>query len=747
MLGQSVETLRNIAYPWHSDSPVSAAGHVMRTIEALVRRAKSRTLKFGLAGRIGLAFALVAGLILGSVLLSWLAFRQVDQTLIHVADDTLPRFTRLAELTRQANVLSVAAYQVSAATDADAFEESRLALAEAEETFVKLINALESEALSDPTEPDPDSEVTPESGSASSPQPAPATGSNETPGTPGQDEAIAQMVDLGRQLTAGLRTLGSTVQGVARLQQQRTRAIEKLLAESETAESAAEAAGPGDPDAQLWADVGFAFGLLLAGATAEDTATLGALEKRFETVQNRLDDAGSGMPPAITTAIKALNDLTKGRGSVLTLRERELRGIGRIDRTIGATRAKAEELTASVERKLEASVTDVRMQVDSLAHTIDQALRYLAGFAAAGILIAVLIAWLYVGKRVVRRIERLAATMHEIADGSLDQPIEVKGNDEVTDMAKALLVFRDNAREVRAAQEKIEAERRRAESIRQQAMREMAERFQASVAGIVDTVSSAAGLLNETARTMAGQADLTATKSLSVAEASTNASRNTSHVAAATEQLSASIQEISRRVAESVTVTDTASTRASGATETVSQLADAAGRIGAVVDLIAKISSQTNLLALNATIEAARAGEAGRGFAVVAGEVKNLSSQTANATDQIASEVTEIRRSVDGVVQAMAEIADTIKAIRGVAGSIAAAVEQQGAATTEIARSVQFAANDTKEVSVTIGVVRDTAAQTGQAANSVLDAADQLSRQAALLRGEVESFLAGVRAA
>jgi methyl-accepting chemotaxis protein len=139
----------------------------------------------------------------------------------------------------------------------------------------------------------------------------------------------------------------------------------------------------------------------------------------------------------------------------------------------------------------------------------------------------------------------------------------------------------------------------------------------------------------------------------------------------------------------------------------VGRLVEASQKIGEVMALIQTIAGQTNLLALNATIEAARAGEAGRGFAVVANEVKALSSQTAKATDEITSQIQEIRDATGSTVNAIREIGTTIGQMNEITGSIAAAVEQQGAATNEIARSVQQAAQGAQGVMQNIAGVRE----------------------------------------
>jgi methyl-accepting chemotaxis protein len=226
-----------------------------------------------------------------------------------------------------------------------------------------------------------------------------------------------------------------------------------------------------------------------------------------------------------------------------------------------------------------------------------------------------------------------------------------------------------------------------------------------------------------------------------------HASDNVQRVAAAAEELSVSIAEIGRQIAHSDGVAKKAAEESQRTNGTVTGLSAAAQKIGDVVELINGIAAQTNLLALNATIEAARAGDAGKGFAVVASEVKSLANQTARATDDIRQQIAAIQAETGTAVDAIGSIAKTIEEMNQISSVIATAVTQQAAATQEIAHSVQEAANATQDVSRSVGDVGEAIGKTGESAAAVLGAADSLAVQAQTMRGEVDDFLATVRAA
>lgn len=189
------------------------------------------------------------------------------------------------------------------------------------------------------------------------------------------------------------------------------------------------------------------------------------------------------------------------------------------------------------------------------------------------------------------------------------------------------------------------------------------------------------------------------TQATEAAAASTQTSQNVEAVAGGLEELASSVSEINQQVSNALEISMKAVDQADNTNSIVSGLADAAQRIGDVVSLISEIAEQTNLLALNATIESARAGEAGKGFAVVASEVKSLAGQTANATEEISSQIAQVQTTTDEAVSAIRTITETIGKINEISSMISAAVEEQSAVTGNMSANMQTAAEGVREIS------------------------------------------------
>ncbi len=359
---------------------------------------------------------------------------------------------------------------------------------------------------------------------------------------------------------------------------------------------------------------------------------------------------------------------------------------------------------------------------------------------------AILLSFWIVLRRVSQPLGQMTQAMKRLAAGDKEIAISwTERADEIGAMARALQVFRENAIENERLQEERRERESRAQEEKRGSMLELADRFEAQVTGVVESVAAEIREMEGIAARMAETADQGSQKSATVAAASREATTNVTTVAVAAEKLSASIAEIGRQVGQSADISGRAVERATRTDETVQGLTQAAARIGEVVELINDIAGQTNLLALNATIEAARAGEAGKGFAVVANEVKNLANQTARATGEISAQISAVQDETRDAVTDIQSIRDIIGEINEISMTIAAGVERQGVSTKEIARNVHQAAAGTEEVNATIETVSTAADETGSAARQVMEATKSLTQRADDLSHEVTRFLAGIR--
>jgi methyl-accepting chemotaxis protein len=413
-----------------------------------------------------------------------------------------------------------------------------------------------------------------------------------------------------------------------------------------------------------------------------------------------------------------------------------------------------ERVDGAGEEMLKASAAlaaSAEREEEEIAHEIGAeiiAMEVIIGILSAiGVIIGVALSWV-IGRAIARPIASLCSAMQTLSGG--DKTVVIPNTvqkDEVGDMARSVLVFKDSMLEADRLRSEQEENKRRAEAERRKAMLELADRFEASVGSVVEGVTSAASELEATAQTLTATAEETSRQATVVSAASEETTRNVQTVASATEELTASIREISSQVAESNRVVANVVAQANDSNDKVKMLAAAAEKIGEVVTLINAIAGQTNLLALNATIEAARAGEAGKGFAVVASEVKSLATQTARATEDITGQVQAIQQATEVSVTAIGGIAGTIGKVNEISTAIAGAVEEQGAATSEISRNVHEASGATAEVSSNVAGVSEASLQTSAGAAQVLSAATELAKNGARLRAEVGHFLEMVRAA
>ena len=377
---------------------------------------------------------------------------------------------------------------------------------------------------------------------------------------------------------------------------------------------------------------------------------------------------------------------------------------------------------------------------------LHKVLVWLVGFGIGATIVSVLGIGSILTRVITHPIGRMTTLMGRLADGDTSVEIEaVDRKDEVGDMARTVQVFKDHMLEAEALRSTQEAERLRAAAERAVAMREMADHFESTVKTKVAEVGASTSGIQNTAQSMATRSEKSGGRSIEVGEAAGITTERAAAVSEATRQLALSVNEIAQQVGHSSQIAQKAVDDVNATARQMVDLSTAVQAIGNVVQLINDIAAQTNLLALNATIEAARAGEAGKGFAVVAGEVKNLASQTAKATEEISLQVAAVQGSTREMTSSIEGVVETIRTIDQISGAIASAVKEQEATTRDIASNIDEVARQAGEVSRSVSHLSKASAMACAGTIRVIWSAGTLTSVVKDLNDEAELFLRSVR--
>ena len=435
----------------------------------------------------------------------------------------------------------------------------------------------------------------------------------------------------------------------------------------------------------------------------------------------------------VTTDLAGLVDRTIGVATAAAAEEQRtvLQAGDVLDRTAALWGTTASELIRLLDRRIDGFNAGMRNALAAIGLLIT---------LTAGVLFAVI-------RSTARPITQLTVLMGRLADNDLS--VEVGGGerrDEIGAMARAVQVFKDNAL-ARVRLEEAQIAERQAKERRQKAIDALIRDFSETMAGNLGAMSAQSQQMLATAGKVSTAAANTRREVGETNDAAAASTAAVGAVAVAAEELSTSIGEIGTQVMRSANEASDAAREAERSRSQVAALVENSQRIGQIVGLITDIAAKTNLLALNATIEAARAGNAGRGFAVVAGEVKTLANRTAQATDEIVQQVSQIQSTTRDAAAVIEGVASRIETMSTIAAAVAAGVQQQDAATREIAQRAHDVAGSTEQVTGSITGVQNAAAISDEASEEVTQAAAALSREAAELRNEIEHFLVAVRSA
>jgi methyl-accepting chemotaxis protein len=274
---------------------------------------------------------------------------------------------------------------------------------------------------------------------------------------------------------------------------------------------------------------------------------------------------------------------------------------------------------------------------------------------------------------IARAARQVAAASMQLAQGNLNQTIDVRSQDELGQMAQAFQImsgrFRQLLAELQGSTQELSA-----------ASTEILAATSEQSAG----ASEQSAAISQTTATV-NEVQASAEQAVQTASAVTDTAQHASQVAAegvqAVQHAVSGIGDIRHKV-QSIA-------------DDILSLSEQSQQIGEIIATVNDLADQSNLLALNAAIEASRAGEHGKGFAVVAQEIRTLAEQSKTATAQVRTILFDIQRATNAAVLA------TEQGIKGV-DSGAQLVEQAGQTIDDLAEVVRQAAHAAAQITASV---------------------------------------------
>lgn len=362
------------------------------------------------------------------------------------------------------------------------------------------------------------------------------------------------------------------------------------------------------------------------------------------------------------------------------------------------------------------------------------------------ILVGVTLVSIWMARSITRPITKISQALHQLSQGNMDVTIlAAQRQDEIGDLTQSFQIFKNIFAEKRSLESQKAAQMVAQQQERHIYQNQLADDFDQQLSSVIQQSQQIATQMQNLSHHMLDQSQTAGKSVQQVQILSGQMMGDVRDVSQNCDDFSQQMLAADTKISETVSVAASAVSQASQINDEIRQLSANVTQIGEIIDLITDIADQTNLLALNATIEAARAGEAGKGFAVVASEVKNLATQTAQATEDIAAQVGAIQTGTASAVTGMTSIETIIQDMDRYLTDLSGVMRTQGQASDQMIQKIK-GAEQSADIMVTEMADIETSttnvtdfAQTGQ------ETADHMLGHITQLHQEMSAFLQKIR--